>query len=175
LFHHYFHIPQERLYLIKGSGVDLNKYQLLPEPNTSPVILLASRMLRQKGIYEFVQTASELKRRGINVRCLMAGDTDPENPDGIGASQLSEWHRAGIIEWIGYSDDMLSLFGRTHIVCLPSYYGEGVPKVLMEAAACGRAIVATDVPGCREIVRDEENGLLVPPRDSNALTLQWLD
>jgi glycosyltransferase involved in cell wall biosynthesis len=117
---------------------------------------------------EFVEAAKALKLEGVQARFILVGDTDPENPAAIPASQLKEWHDSGVIEWRGYCRDMLSLFGEAHIVCLPSYR-EGIPKVLIEAAACGRPIVTTDAPGCREVVRHQENGLLVPPREPRAL------
>jgi glycosyltransferase involved in cell wall biosynthesis len=164
----YFDLPREALYLGKCSGVDVGTYVSLPEKSGDPIVMVASRMLRDKGIFEFVDAARQLKLEGIQARFLLVGDTDPENPTGIPASQLMEWHYSGIVEWHGYCHEMINAFSQAHIVCLPSYR-EGTPKVLMEAAACGRPIVTTDVPGCREVVRHEENGLLVPPRDSRAL------
>jgi glycosyltransferase involved in cell wall biosynthesis len=164
----YFRLPKERLYLGKCSGVDVGKYVVRPEKIGDPTVMLASRMLRDKGVFEFVEAATRLKREGVRARFLLVGDTDPENPTGIPTSQLMEWHHSGIVEWLGYCQDMLSLFSEAHVVCLPSYR-EGTPKVLMEAAACGRPIVTTDAPGCREVVRHQKNGLLVPPRDGHAL------
>jgi glycosyltransferase involved in cell wall biosynthesis len=168
-FHDHLRFPCERSYLIKGSGVDISRYMILPDEKGVPTIMLASRMLRDKGIFEFVESARQLKLKGVQVRFLLVGDIDLENPAGIPRSQLMEWHDSGIIEWRGYCPDMLPLFSEAHIVCLPSY-GEGVPKVLIEGAACGRPLVTTNVPGCREVVRHEENGLLVPPADSQALS-----
>jgi glycosyltransferase involved in cell wall biosynthesis len=173
LFHKYFHISRDKSYLIKGSGVDVNNYVVLPEKKMDAVVILPSRMLRDKGVFEFVEAARELKHQRVQARFLLVGDTDTENPSGIPASQLMDWHDKGIVEWRGYCQNMLSLFAEAHIVCLPSY-GEGIPKVLIEGAACGRPIVATDVPGCREVVRHEENGLLVPPGNSKALAAALL-
>lgn len=167
-FRDHFRIDRERLCLIRGSGVDIGKYTMLPEKHGVPIVMLVSRMLRDKGVFEFVEAAKQLKLEGVRARFLLVGDTDPENPAGIPVSQLTEWHHSGIVKWRGYCHDMLSLFSEAHVVCLPSYR-EGAPKVLMEAAACGRPIVTTDAPGCREVVHHEESGLLVPPRDSKAL------
>jgi glycosyltransferase involved in cell wall biosynthesis len=168
VFQEQFRIAGERLHLIKGSGVEIKKYPVLAEEPGIPTVILVSRMLRDKGVTEFVEAARSLKREGVQARFVLVGDPDPENPAGIPASQLEEWHDSGVIEWRGYCHDMLSLFSEAHIICLPSYR-EGIPKVLMEAAACGKPIVTTDAPGCREVVRHQETGLLVPPRDSQAL------
>jgi glycosyltransferase involved in cell wall biosynthesis len=173
LFHNYFRIPYEQSYLIKGSGVDINRYTVIPEQQNTAVVMLPSRMIRDKGIIEFIEAARELNRAKVQARFLLVGDTDTENPAGIPTSQLMEWNDKGIVEWRGYCQNMLSLFAEAHIICLPSY-GEGIPKVLIEGAACGRPIVATDVPGCREVVRHEENGLLVPVGDSKALAAALL-
>jgi glycosyltransferase involved in cell wall biosynthesis len=168
VFHEQFCIARERLHLIRGSGVDIRNYPMLAEKPGIPTVILVSRMLRDKGVIEFVEAARSLKLEGVQARFILVGDPDPENPAGIPASQLKEWHDTGVIEWRAYCHDMLSLFSEAHIVCLPSYR-EGIPKVLMEAAACGKPIVTTDAPGCREVVRHQETGLLVPPRDRRAL------
>jgi glycosyltransferase involved in cell wall biosynthesis len=168
VFHDQFRIARERLHLIRGSGVDIRNYPVLAEKPTVPTIILVSRMLRDKGVTEFVEAARSLKLEGIQARFLLVGDPDAENPAGIPASELLEWHDSGVVEWQRYCSDIRTLFSDAHIVCLPSYR-EGIPKVLMEAAACGRPIVTTDAPGCREVVRHQENGLLVPPRDGHAL------
>jgi glycosyltransferase involved in cell wall biosynthesis len=126
-------------------------------------------MLWDKGAQAFVDAARRLKADDVEARFIMVGTTDPDNPAGVSAEQLEKWEEQGIVEWWGYQDDMSEIFGRSHIVCLPSSYREGVPKVLIEAASSGRPIVTTDMPGCREIVRDGENGYLVPPRDGEAV------
>lgn len=154
-------INEERIRLIKGSGVDTAAFPRTPEPSGIPVVMLASRMLWDKGIREFVEAAGQLKDRGIDARFVLVGDTDPQNPSAISNEQLAFWHAAGVIEWWGQSEDMQAVLEQSHIVCLPSYR-EGLPKVLLEAASCGRPIVTTDTPGCREVVRNGENGLLVP-------------
>jgi glycosyltransferase involved in cell wall biosynthesis len=156
-------------YLIKGSGVDPSKFLMTPELPGQPLILLASRMLRDKGIYEFMEAAKNLLDSGIKARFVLIGKSDPDNPASIPIAKLREWQEKAVVEWWGYKENMPSILSQAHIVCLPSFYGEGVPKVLIEAASCGRAIVTTDTPGCREIVTDGENGFLVPPRDAGAL------
>lgn len=154
--------------IIKGSGVDMNRFRPVPESAGIPVVLFASRMLRDKGVYEFVDAAKGLIKAGTNARFVLVGDVDPGNPVSVSAETLEAWQAEGTVEWWGKRDDMPEVLAQAHIVCLPSYR-EGLPKILIEAAASGRAIVATDVPGCREIVRCRENGLLVPPRDVEAL------
>ncbi len=153
--------------LIRGSGVDCNEFAPHPEP-PGAVVLLAGRMLWEKGIASFVEAATLLKSQGVQARFLMAGEPDESHPSSIPRERLQRWSREGCVEWLGEQRNMPALYAAANIVCLPSY-GEGVPKALIEAAASGRAVVATDVPGCREVVRDGENGLLVPVRDSEAL------
>jgi glycosyltransferase involved in cell wall biosynthesis len=125
-------------------------------------------MVRDKGVGEFVEAAAELRRAGVNARFVLCGDPDPENPTSVSPAQLEAWNASGVVEWWGHRADMARVFEECHLVCLPSYR-EGLPKVLLEAAASGRAIVTTDVPGCREVVRHGENGLLVPARSVQPL------
>jgi glycosyltransferase involved in cell wall biosynthesis len=161
-------LPPHKTVLIKGSGVDVKTYLPTPEPDGTPVVLLAARMLRDKGVVEFVEAARSLRKAGVQARFVLVGETDPGNPTAISANQLRQWAQDGDVEWRGQCTDMHDVLAQSHIVCLPSLR-EGVPKVLIEAAACGRAIVTTDAPGCREIVRHGVNGLLVPVRDSRSL------
>ena len=154
--------------LIRGAGVDLEAFQSVPEPPGKPIVLLASRMLKHKGVEEFVAAATRLGRDGVHARFLLAGDPDPANPASISREQLDAWHTSGVVEWLGFQDDMAGLIRRAHIVCLPSY-GEGMPKILLEALASARPIVTTDVPGCRDLVADGRCGLRVPVMDSEAL------
>jgi glycosyltransferase involved in cell wall biosynthesis len=125
---------------------------------------MASRMLVDKGVRDLVAAARELAQRGVRARFILAGTPDPGNPASIPEEDLRSWSQDGSVEWLGQVDDVAGLYARSHIVVLPSY-GEGLPRSLIEAAAAGRPIVATDVPGCREVVRDDYNGILVPPRD----------
>jgi glycosyltransferase involved in cell wall biosynthesis len=155
--------------IIKGSGVDLKLFAPTPDPdNHPPLVVLASRLLWDKGVGEFVEAARQLKAQGLMARFALVGDLDPGNPASVPRPQLDAWINAGIVEWWGQRDDIPAVFAQAQVVCLPSYR-EGLPKVLLEAAACGRPIVTTDMPGCREIVHAEENGLLVPVRDVPAL------
>jgi glycosyltransferase involved in cell wall biosynthesis len=163
-------IERGRIRLIRGSGVDLVRFQAVPESESRPLVAtLASRMIWDKGIGDLVEAARILKREGANVRVVLAGKPDPDNPASIPEAQLRAWHDEGIVSWRGFVKDMPALWAETHIAVLPSFYGEGVPKCLIEAAACGRPIVAADGPGLREIVRDGENGVLVPAHDPAAL------
>ncbi|HYD34253.1 MAG TPA: glycosyltransferase family 4 protein [Methylophilaceae bacterium] len=161
-------ISTDHIRLIRGAGVDLDSYCLCPINSSPPSVVLASRMLWDKGVGEFVEAARKLRSQGVNAKFILAGDTDPHNPTAIPVPQLKVWDDEGFIEWLGYSNDMPQVLSEANIVCLPSYY-EGLPKVLIEAMACGRPIVTTDVPGCRELVNPEVNGILVPPRDVDAL------
>jgi len=159
-------IQAERTALIRGSGVDTAVFSPKPEPRDTPLILFAGRLMWKKGVGQFVEAATALKGKA---RFVIVGYAEITSPDTVPLAQLETWAADGIIEWWGKRDDMPAVFAQSHIVCLPSSYGEGVPKVLIEAAACGRAIVTTDSPGCREVVRHELNGLLVPVHNTAAL------
>ncbi len=159
-------VKYDRVYLIRGAGVNLDQYSPTKLPSGVPIIMLASRMLWDKGVGEFVNAAKILKRQGISARFVLIGDSDPENPTSISGRQLKKWNDSGVIEWWGYRSNMAELLSQARVVCLPTYYGEGVPKVLIEAMACGRPIVTTDMPGCRDLVRSGRNGMLVKPKDS---------
>jgi glycosyltransferase involved in cell wall biosynthesis len=163
-------IDRRRVRLIRGSGVDTDVYGYEAESNEVPIVLLASRLLWDKGVGEFVAAARTIRRSGIDARFVLAGDNDDENPGSISTAQLKEWNDEGAVECWGHCTNMPNIFAGIHIVCLPTAYGEGVPKVLIEAASCGRPIVATDAPGCREIVIDGKNGILVPVNDTEALS-----
>ncbi|MGH7512775.1 MAG: glycosyltransferase family 4 protein [Gemmatimonadales bacterium] len=160
--------PGERTRLIRGAGVDMARFRPTPEQPGAPTVVLAGRMLRDKGVVEFVEAARALRSAGRTARFALVGSADPGNPAGLPETQLQAWHAEGAVEWWGQRDDMPEVLRQAHVVCLPSYR-EGLPKVLVEAAASARAIVATDAPGCREVVRHEWNGLLVPVRDAAAL------
>ena len=162
-------LNDKRIALIRGSGVDTLEYTPHPEPDGEPLVILASRLLWDKGVGEFVDAARLLKEDGIHARFALVGEGDSENPGSISDEQLQIWHDEGVIELWGKKDNMPNVFAQSHIVCLPSFYGEGVPKVLIEAASCGKPIVTTDAPGCRDIVRDGVNGILVPLRNSTAV------
>ena len=161
-------VKSENAVLIRGSGVDTSRFISSSEPDGVPKITLVSRMLWNKGVAELIEAAKQLRKNGVKCRFVLVGKPDPENPVSIPEKLLHCWHSEGIIEWWGHRDDIPEVFAKSNIVVLPSF-GEGLPKVLLEAASCGRPIVATDVTGCREIVRHNKNGLLVAPRDSSAL------
>lgn len=158
----------DNITIIRGSGVDILEFCAKPEPDGVPVVVMASRLLLDKGVVEFVEAARELKRKGICARFILVGDTDKENPSSITKERLSRWRDEGIVEVWGQRNNMPDIFAMSHVVCLPSYR-EGLPKVLLEAASSSRPIIATDVPGCREIVQHNINGLLVPPKDFSVL------
>ncbi len=162
-------INKNRSILIRGSGVDTAHYKFCTEPEGVVTILIGARMLWDKGIGELIQAVKILRKKKLVFRMLLAGIPDPGNPNSICEATLKKWHDQGVIEWIGFQEDMAGLLSMSHIAVLPSYR-EGVPKFLIEAASCGRPIVATDVPGCREIVKHNKNGLLVPVKDSYALS-----
>ncbi len=153
---------------VAGSGVDVSVFHPSAEPAGPPVIVLVARMLSDKGVYEFVEAARIARRRGVNARFVLVGDTDLENPAAIAREQLVRWNSSGDVEWWGPQEKMAEVFRSAHVVCLPSYR-EGLPKVLLEAAACGRPLIASDVPGCREIAIHNKTALLVPARDPSAL------
>jgi glycosyltransferase involved in cell wall biosynthesis len=132
-------------------------------------VLFAARMLWDKGVGELIDAVRMLKADGVPFRMLLAGAPDRSNPVAVPEARLRAWEAEGLVEWLGHRDDMPALLAQSNIVCLPSYYREGVPLTLIEAAACGRPIVATDAPGCREIVQHGVNGLCVAPRDPTAL------
>ena len=161
-------VSQEKTVVIRGSGVDLKKFKMQPEPAGVISVLMAARLLRDKGVSEFVEAARQLKSEGINARFWLAGSLDVGNPSSFVHADLEKWHQEGNVELLGFHSDMPLLLPQAHIVVLPSYR-EGLPRVLEEAAACGRAVVTTDVPGCRDAIIPGETGLLVPVRNAGKL------
>jgi len=161
-------IRSERLALIPGSGVDAHRLQPLPEPEGPITVGFAGRLLTDKGIRALVAAQKLLRSRGINVQLLIAGDPDPANPASVSLEEAKGWNLEPGISWLGHLEDIEPLWRRSHIAALPSHR-EGLPKSLLEAAACGRPMIATDVPGCREIVIDKKTGLLVPVEAPSAL------
>lgn len=161
-------VRPERVRVIAGSGIDTDRFVPGSPESGAPVVLLASRMLWDKGVADFVQAARLVKHKGIPARFVLVGRCDPHNPAAIPQSHLRKWVDAGDIEWWGHREDMPAVLASATVVVLPSFR-EGLPKVLLEAAACGRPVIATDVPGCRAVVRHQSNGLLVPPQDPDAL------
>lgn len=151
-----------RTHLVESVGVDPQRFYSTPEPAGTPVALLAARLLWDKGIGVLVEAARLLKEQNIDIQIVLVGQPDPGNPSSIPVEQLEAWEVEGLVTWWGWQTDMQAVYARSHIVVLPSFH-EGVPTGLLEAAACGRPIIASDIPGCRTVVQDGENGLLVPP------------
>ncbi len=162
-------IKPERIALIPGSGVDTEAMKPLPEPAGAISIAFVGRLLGSKGIRVLLEAHELLNRRGRNIRLLIAGTPDPANRDSVSAGQVAHWAQRSNVLYLGHVDDIRSLWAAAHIGVLPSRVGEGLPLSMIEAAACGRPLIATDLPGCREIVRHEVNGLLVPRDDTQAL------
>ena len=161
-------LNKDKVRILKGSGVNLNKFNYFEESTGIPVICFAARLLIDKGVNEFISAAKIIKNKGIQARFILAGDLDSRNPSGLKAIDLDKIKREGNVDILGYHQDIPNLYSKSHIICLPSYR-EGFPKALMEAAAAGRAVVTTNVPGCRDAIIPNKTGLLVPVRDSEAL------
>ncbi|SFF42701.1 Glycosyltransferase involved in cell wall bisynthesis [Fontimonas thermophila] len=167
-------VDADKIRLIYGSGVDAQRFTPGPEAGNRPAgqalrVLLVARLLWDKGIAEYVEAARMLRRRGLALHFLLAGTPDEGNPAAIPVATVQQWQDEGVIDWLGHVEDMPALYASADIMVLPSYR-EGLPKTLIEAAACGLPIVTTDAPGCREVVTHEQEGLLVPVRDAQALT-----
>jgi glycosyltransferase involved in cell wall biosynthesis len=161
-------ISEARIVLIPGSGVDTDALQPLPEPEGPITYGFAGRLLTDKGIRALVAAHDIVRRQGLETKLLIAGNPDPANPASLSLQEVNEWTERPGITWLGHIKDISSLWQRCHFAILPSHR-EGLPGSLMEAAACGRAMIATDAPGCREIVIDGQTGLLVPIEDPQAL------
>jgi glycosyltransferase involved in cell wall biosynthesis len=160
---------EERTVLIRGSGVDVRRFLPQPEPSGMPVAAMVSRLVGLKGVPDLVEAARLLKHRGVAMRIALVGSIDPANPTALSEGEIRAWAAEGIVEWWGQRSDIPEVWAGAHIAVQPSRGGEGVPKSLLEAAACGRPLVTTDVPGCRELVADNVNGLIVPPINPAAL------
>ena len=155
--------------VILGVGVDTQRFSFSAVPQGTPLVILPARLLWDKGVAEFVAAARYFRQREIDCRFMLVGAPDEGNVAAVPLATLDAWTQQGVVEWQGFCADMPTMYAQASIVCLPTAYGEGLPTVLLEAAACGRPLVATDAPGCREIVRDGDNGFLVPVRDTQAL------
>ncbi len=161
-------IDSKSCHLIRGSGVQISDYPYLPEPDNVPVVVMASRLLIDKGVIEFVESAKILKLEGEDIIFRLIGDSDPDNRTGVSENFLNQCHSEGFVELLGYREDISEQYARANVVCLPSYR-EGLPKSLIEAAACGRAVVTTDVAGCRDAIIPNITGLLCPAKDPKKL------
>ena len=161
-------ITSDHISIIPGSGVDVGRFQPMAEPAGTPTVAFAGRLLKDKGIRALVAAIRLLNSRAHAVNLVIAGDIDPANPTSISASELADWVRDPNISWAGHVKDIAEIWAKAHIAVLPSRR-EGLPMALVEAAACGRPLIATDVPGCREVVLSGETGLLVPFDDPASL------
>ena len=159
----------DRSEMIRGSGVCLETFAPAPEPEGPVTVMLPSRLLREKGVAEFVAAAERLRAEGLEARFVLVGAAPEGNPSRVPDEVLEGWRAAGAVEFWGHRDDMPKVLAQAHVVVLPSYYREGLPKVLLEAAACARPVITTDWPGCRDALVPGETGLVVPPRDGQAL------
>lgn len=168
-------LNENKVVLFRGSGVNLSKFINLDYSSDIITVCFASRLLRDKGVMDYVSAAKLIYNRGFKVKFLLAGDLDPGNPTSLKESDLLKIKKDKIIQLLGYQRDIPSLFARSHIICLPSY-GEGLPKTLVEAAAASRAIITTNSPGCRDAIIPNKTGLIVPEKNPEKLAdaLQWL-
>lgn len=162
------HLSRSKVEMIRGSGVDLSQYSHTPLPVGMPVVLMAARLLADKGVREFVQAARLLKQQEVSARFCLVGSIDPANPASLAEAELAQWASEGVVELWGQRSDMPLVLCAAYLVVLPSYR-EGLPKVLLEASACGRAVITTDVPGCRDAIDPNATGILVPVRNALAL------
>ena len=160
--------PRGTLRLIRGSGVDAQAFIPAPRGEGAPLVLQTSRMVGDKGVREFIQAAQIVKARRPETRFVLVGPLYPDNPSAFTATQLRMLEAEGAVEWWGHRDDVAAVLQQATVYCLPSYR-EGLPKSLLEAGACGLPLVTTDTSGCKEVVTDGENGLLVPVADGPAL------
>lgn len=161
-------LDKNKVILIPGSGVSLNNFINLDEPDGIITVCFAGRLLREKGVNEFVTAARLLKQRSIKADFLLVGDIDYKNPSALKAEELEQIREEGIVKILGYQKNIAKVYANSHIVCLPSYR-EGLPKSLVEAAAASRAVVTTDVPGCKDAILPNKSGFLVPAKDSQKL------
>jgi len=161
-------LPPSDFSLIEGSGVSLTKFQYCIDRNKVPKVIMASRLLKDKGVLEFADAARLLKDNSTQVNMILVGEPDPDNPSSITRAQISLWEQEGILEYWGHQKNMENILSLASIVVLPSYR-EGFPKILIEAAACGRAVITTDVPGCRDAIYNGVTGVLVPKQNATAL------
>jgi glycosyltransferase involved in cell wall biosynthesis len=161
-------VRRSNIQVIKGAGVDLDSYKAIPENLETQVVTMFARVLRDKGVLDFIEAAKIVRHKFPYAIFQLVGDCDPGNPTSFSESEVRSWESAGSIKWLGYRTDVPELLAASNIVCLASYR-EGLPKTLIEACAAQRAIVATDVTGCREVVSHGSNGLLVPVRDPQKL------
>lgn len=162
-------LHEHECHLIPGSGVDISLFRYTPPPSGIPTVLMAARLLSTKGVREFVQAAHLLYRNNFIVRFQLVGSPDFSNPAAITQVELTQWRKDSLVEILGFRTDLHDLMTKAHIICHPSYYPEGLPKVLCEAAAAGRPVITTNLPGCSDAIIEGVTGLLIDPRDSQQL------
>jgi glycosyltransferase involved in cell wall biosynthesis len=167
----YIQLASDKIVMIKGSGADLKEYNYQLEPTGLCSVVMASRLLKEKGVYEFIEAANILYKKKVAVQFLLVGEPDPGNPNSVSEIEFQQWKSEGVVKVLGFRSDISNIFSNANIVALPSFYGEGLPKVLIEAAACGRPIITTDNPGCKEaLVEGEgETGIVVPVKNATKL------
>ena len=161
-------LKSDKIKIFRGSGVQLKNFITPKELDGVPIVCFVGRLLVEKGVYDFISAAELLIKKGIQAQFLLAGDVDTQNPTGLNSNDIKKIKKDGFVKILGYQKDIPKLFAMSHIICLPSYR-EGFPKALIEAAAASRAVITTDVPGCRDAIIPDKTGLLVPPRNINAL------
>ncbi len=168
-------LKSSKTIIINGSGVDLQNFSNFEEPLGTPIVCFAARLIKDKGVFEYISAARLIKKRGIEARFLLAGDLDTKNPTGLNFRELQEIKNEALIDFLGYQNEIPVLYAKSNIICLPSYR-EGLPKSLIEAAAASRAVVTTDVPGCRDAIIPNKTGILVPVKDVDKLAeaIIWL-
>lgn len=159
---------RENIDLIRGAGVELDKFRVSPIPSNIPKIIMPSRLVWEKGISEFIHAAELINKKKKRAEFILVGEIDNENPSAVPLSTIDSWVERGVVDYWGHILDMRTVYAASSVICLPSYR-EGLPKCLLEAASCGRPVVAFDVPGCREIVINEKNGLLIEEINGHAL------
>lgn len=160
-------VSADKTVIVHGAGVDLSEFVFVPEPEGQVKVVFAARLLKDKGAFEFIEAAKQISTTH-DVQFLIVGDIDPDNPASLNTSDIESISNNKNIRFLGFRTDIASIFANSHIVVLPSYR-EGLPKVLIEAAACGRAVVTTNVPGCKHVIKENETGLLVTAKDSKSL------
>ena len=158
-------ISEANTRIIPGSGVDPDRFRPRQHSDHRPLVLMVSRLLWSKGVGDFVDLARHFREKDVDVRVRLVGDIDPGNPEAISAEQVKDWQRKGLIEWTGHREDVEKEFSNCSVVVLPTRYREGIPRVLLEAAASEKPVVATDVPGCWDVVYNGRNGFLFSPGD----------
>ena len=158
-------VESTQINMIRGSGASLEDCSVLPQPDGPVVFMFLARLLKDKGLVDFVEAAKLVLNNGVAARFVVVGNLDPENPNAVSAEELQSWVDDGVIEYWGFTDNAPRTISKSHVMVLPSFYAEGLPKSLIEAAACGRAVITTDMPGCRDAIELDVTGLLVPAKN----------